>query len=99
MAGNVAEWTNDAFDESTYNFAWDMNPSYNYNAKDSDPTALKRKVVRGGSWKDISYYLQVNARSYEFQDTSKCYIGFRCVQNFMGRQKDDNPARASKIYN
>ena len=27
------------------------------------------------------------------------YIGFRCVQNFLGRQKDDNPARASKIYN
>ena len=99
MSGNVSEWTNDAFDESSYNFTWDMNPSYNYNAKETDPPALKRKVVRGGSWKDVSYYLQVSSRAYEFQDSSKCYVGFRCVQNYLGRQKDDNPARASKIYN
>ena len=99
MAGNVSEWTNDAFDESSYNFTWDMNPSYIYNAKDTDAPALKRKVVRGGSWKDVAYYLQVASRAYEFQDSSKCYIGFRCVQNYLGRQKDDNPARASKIYN
>lgn len=99
MSGNVSEWTNDAFDESSYNFTWDMNPSYNYNAKETDPPALKRKVVRGGSWKDVAYYLQVASRNYEFQDSSKCYVGFRCVQNYLGRQKDDNPARASKIYN
>jgi formylglycine-generating enzyme len=99
MSGNVSEWTNDAFDESSYNFTWDMNPSYAYNAKETDPAALKRKVVRGGSWKDIAYYLQVASRTYEFQDSCKCYIGFRCVQNYLGRQKDDNPARASKIYN
>jgi len=99
MSGNVSEWTNDAFDESSSNFTWDMNPSYIYNAKETDPPALKRKVVRGGSWKDIAYYLQVGSRAYEFQDSSKCYIGFRCVQNYLGRQKDDNPTRASKIYN
>lgn len=99
MAGNVAEWTNSAFDEATYNFAWDLNQNYVYNAKDTDPPSMKRKVVRGGSWKDISYYLQVSTRAYEYQDTSKCYIGFRCVQNYLGRQKDDSPARASRIYN
>lgn len=99
MSGNVSEWTNDAFDESSSNFTWDMNPSYIYNAKETDPPALKRKVVRGGSWKDVAYYLQVASRSYEFQDSSKCYVGFRTVQNYLGRQKDDNPTRASKIYN
>ncbi|MCK9617164.1 MAG: SUMF1/EgtB/PvdO family nonheme iron enzyme [Lentimicrobiaceae bacterium] len=99
MAGNVAEWTNSAFDEATYNFAWDLNQNYVYNAKDTDPPSMKRKVVRGGSWKDISYYLQVSTRAYEYQDTAKCYIGFRCVQNYLGRQKDDSPARASRIYN
>jgi len=99
MSGNVSEWTNDAFDESASNFTWDMNPSYIYNAKETDLPALKRKVVRGGSWKDVAYYLQVASRSYEFQDSSKCYVGFRCVQNYLGRQKDDNPTRASKIYN
>jgi gliding motility-associated lipoprotein GldK len=98
MSGNVAEWTNSAFHPSSYNFAWDLNPDYQYNAKDSDPPALKRKVVRGGSWKDVAYYLRVSSRAYEYQDTAKCYVGFRCVQNFLGRQRDDNPARASKVY-
>lgn len=98
MAGNVAEWTNDAFDESAYNFTWDLNPQYTYNADDNDPPVLKRKVVRGGSWKDIGHYLQVASRTYEYQDTAKSYIGFRCVQPYLGRQKDDNPAKASNIY-
>jgi len=98
MSGNVAEWTNDAFDESTYNFTWDLNQAYNYNAKETDPPSKKRKVIRGGSWKDVAYYLQVTTRSYEYQDTAKSYVGFRCVQNFLGRQKDDNPSKASNVY-
>ncbi len=99
MAGNVAEWTSDAFDESSYNFTWDLNPHYQYNAADNDPPVLKRKVIRGGSWKDIRHYMQVASRTYEYQDTAKSYIGFRCVQPYLGRQKDDNPAKASNIYN
>jgi formylglycine-generating enzyme len=98
MAGNVAEWTVTAFHPASYNFSWDLNPDYKYNAKDTDPPALKRKVTRGGSWKDVAYFLRVSTRAYEYQDTSKCYIGFRCVQNFLGRQRDDNPSRASKVY-
>ncbi len=98
MSGNVAEWTSDAFDESSYNFTWDLNPHYQYNADINDPPVLKRKVVRGGSWKDVGYYLQVTSRTYEYQDTAKSYIGFRCVQPYLGRQKDDNPAKASHIY-
>lgn len=98
MAGNVAEWTNDAYDDATYHMGWDMNQTYTYNAKETDPPSLKRKVIRGGSWKDIKHYLKVSTRSYEYQDTAKCYIGFRCVQSYLGRQKDDSPSRASKIY-
>ncbi|MBN2173742.1 MAG: SUMF1/EgtB/PvdO family nonheme iron enzyme [Bacteroidales bacterium] len=98
MSGNVAEWTADAFDESSYNFTWDLNPHYQYNADVNDPPVLKRKVVRGGSWKDIEYYMEVATRTYEYQDTAKSFIGFRCVQPFLGRQKDDNPAKASHIY-
>jgi gliding motility-associated lipoprotein GldK len=99
MSGNVAEWCADAYNESASQFTWDMNPTYLYNAKEDDVPLLKQKVIRGGSWKDIAYYIQVSTRAYEYQDSSKCYIGFRCVQDFMGRQKDDNPARASRIYN
>ncbi|MBI9033531.1 MAG: SUMF1/EgtB/PvdO family nonheme iron enzyme [Bacteroidales bacterium] len=98
MSGNVAEWCNDAFDESAIEFTWDMNPSYDYEAKDDDPIVMKRKVTRGGSWKDVAYYLQVTSRSYEYQDTAKSYIGFRCVQDYLGRQKGDNPAQSSRVY-
>ena len=98
MAGNVAEWCSDAFDESSYNFTWDLNPNYQYNADDNDPAVLKRKVVRGGSWKDVRYYLESSARTYEYQDSAKAFIGFRCVQPYLGRQKDDNPAKASNVY-
>lgn len=90
MAGNVAEWTSNAFDESAYNFAHDLNPDYVYDAKENDPPSLKRKVIRGGSWKDVGYYLQTSSRTYEYQDTAKCYIGFRCVMTYLGRAKDDN---------
>ncbi|MFB6306930.1 MAG: SUMF1/EgtB/PvdO family nonheme iron enzyme, partial [Flavobacteriales bacterium] len=69
MAGNVAEWCRDAFDEQAYDFTHDLNPYYNYQAKENDPPALKRKVIRGGSWKDIGYYLQTGSRSYEYKDS------------------------------
>lgn len=98
MSGNVAEWTNSAFDPVSYNFTWDMNPDNQYNAAPTDDPIMKRKVVRGGSWKDIAYYLQVSTRTYEYQDTAKCYIGFRCVQEYLGRQKGDNPKMMSRIY-
>jgi gliding motility-associated lipoprotein GldK len=79
MSGNVAEWTSTVYYEGAYNYMHDMNPDVRYNAKDSDPPRMKRKVIRGGSWKDIGYFLQVGTRAYEYQDTAKSYIGFRCV--------------------
>jgi formylglycine-generating enzyme len=79
MAGNVAEWTSSLYYEGGYNFQHDMNPDIRYNAKDSDPPRMKRKVIRGGSWKDVGYFLQTGTRTYEYQDTAKSYIGFRCV--------------------
>jgi len=79
MAGNVAEWTSSVFYEGAYNFQHDMNPDVRYNAQKSDPPRMKRKVIRGGSWKDVGYFLQTSTRTYEYQDTAKSYIGFRCV--------------------
>jgi formylglycine-generating enzyme len=79
MAGNVSEWTSSLYYEGAYNFQHDMNPDIRWNAKDSDPPRMKRKVIRGGSWKDVGYFLQTSARNYEYQDTAKSYIGFRCV--------------------
>jgi hypothetical protein len=47
---NVAEWTDSSYDAASYEYV-SMNPilsEYSTN-----------EVVRGGSWKDVSYYLQV----------------------------------------
>ncbi|MEY3397610.1 MAG: hypothetical protein RL220_204 [Bacteroidota bacterium] len=91
MAGNVAEWTNTAFEEAIYEFTHDLSPEYEYNARVEEPPAMKRKVIRGGSWKDIGYFIQTGTRSYEFQDTAKSYIGFRCVMSYLGRGKNVDP--------
>jgi hypothetical protein len=85
MAGNVAEWTSSVYYEGGYNFMGDFSPDLQYNAKEEDPNSMKRKVVRGGSWKDIAYNIQVSTRNYEYQDTAKSYIGFRCVLSMAPR--------------
>ncbi len=79
MSGNVSEWTSSLYYEGGYAFQHDMNPDIRWNAKDTDLPRMKRKVLRGGSWKDVGYFLQTSTRNYEYQDTSKSYIGFRCV--------------------
>ena len=91
MSGNVAEWTSSIYYEGSYTFQHDMNPDVRFNAKDDvkdasgnvikkgDPPKMKRKVLRGGSWKDVGYYLQTGTRTYEYQDSTKSYIGFRTV--------------------
>ncbi len=87
MAGNVAEWTSTAYNEEGYALTHDLNPEFRYKAQPDDPPALKRKVVRGGSWKDVSYYIQVHTRDYEYQDSAKSFIGFRCVMNAIEDQR------------
>lgn len=89
MAGNVAEWTETAYEPNAYSFVHDLNPDLKYDAADDDPEVLKRKVIRGGSWKDISYYIQTGTRHWEFQDTTKSYVGFRNVLTFLGRSVND----------
>jgi gliding motility-associated lipoprotein GldK len=87
MAGNVSEWTSSLFYEGSYNFQHDMNPDIRFDANDDDPPRMKRKVIRGGSWKDVGFFLQTSTRSYEYMDTAKSYIGFRCVIDLPAMQK------------
>jgi len=77
MAGNVSEWVHSSYDPSSYEYTSTINPNVN----DSDN---ERKVVRGGSWKDVAYFLQVSSRDYEYADSARSYIGFRTVQDYMG---------------
>lgn len=89
MAGNLAEWTSTAYAESGNLFTHDLNADYQYDAKDTDPETLKRKTIRGGSWKDVAYFVQNGSRSYEYQDSCNSYVGFRCVMSYIGRSNRD----------
>lgn len=83
MAGNVSEWTDSSYDASSYEYVSTMNP----NVTDHQN---QRKVIRGGSWKDVAYFLQVSTRDYEYADSARSFIGFRTVQDYMGTQNTAN---------
>jgi len=51
---------------------------------------MKRKVIRGGSWKDIGYYIETGTRHWEYGDSAKSYVGFRCITTFLGRDITDS---------
>ena len=84
LMGNVSEWTLDAFSPSYKELVHDLNPVLLYDAADNESEAMKRKVVRGGSWKDIGFFLQNAVGTYEYQDQARSYIGFRCVSAYPG---------------
>ncbi len=87
MAGNVAEWTSTSYTESGNQIMNDMNPEYSYNAAPEDPYSLKRKVIKGGSWKDVSTFIRSDMRDWEYQNVGRSYIGFRCVRSQIGFAK------------
>ncbi len=77
MSGNVSEWTNSTYTKSTYEFMSTVNPNFD-NSNDT------HKVIRGGSWKDVAYYLRVASRDYEYADSARSYLGFRLVRDYLG---------------
>ena len=84
MAGNVSEWTSTAYTESLNKPTADMNPEYRYDAALEDPYKMKRKIVRGGSWKDEAHNLRSDLRQWEYQNEQRSYIGFRNVRSQVG---------------
>lgn len=81
MSGNVAEWVLDDFNEASVPTVWDLNPQY----IESDPDKIGKKVIRGGSWKDVAYFLETGTRTFEFKDSTRAYIGFRNAMTHLGR--------------
>jgi gliding motility-associated lipoprotein GldK len=78
MSGNVAEWCEDAYNPASVPLVWDLNPTF---YDENEP----RKIIRGGSWKDIAYYLETGTRAFEHKDSSRAFIGFRCAMTYLGR--------------
>ena len=81
MAGNVAEWTSTIYTEGGVDAMNDLNPTLKYNAALEDPYKLKKKSVRGGSWKDPESFIRSAWRSWEYQNQPRSFIGFRCVRS------------------
>jgi formylglycine-generating enzyme required for sulfatase activity len=55
-----------------------LNPTY---YDENEP----RKLIRGGSWKDIAFKIQTGTRGFEYQDSARSFIGFRTVMTGLGR--------------
>ena len=84
MAGNVAEWTSTVYTEAGVLSMSDLNPTLKYNAAREDPYALKKKSVRGGSWKDPESFIKSAWRTSEYQNVGRSFVGFRCVRTQVG---------------
>ncbi|MDA0780591.1 MAG: gliding motility lipoprotein GldK [Bacteroidetes bacterium] len=69
MSGNVSEWTDTDKDFKANN---GLLPYIK-------PDEASKKVIRGGSWKDVAYYLRVASRDYEHADSARSFVGFRLV--------------------
>lgn len=85
MSGNVAEWCQDAYYEASVPVVWDLNPVYNPPISDRNNDPNNRRVIRGGSWKDIAYYLETGTRTFQHFDSASTSIGFRCAMTYLGR--------------
>jgi formylglycine-generating enzyme len=94
MAGNVSEWVMDIYRPLSFKDFDDLNPirrdgyldkESDYNNITKSPTGYtslitdKARVYKGGSWKDVAYWMSPGTRRYLDQDSATATIGFRCA--------------------
>jgi gliding motility-associated lipoprotein GldJ len=89
MAGNVNEWVQDLYRPSSFQDMEDLNPfrrnGYLDEEKNYDKAGFqsliddKVRVYKGGSWKDVAYWLSPGTRRFMAQDSATATIGFRCA--------------------
>lgn len=87
MAGNVNEWVMDIYRPFSFQDMDDLNPMRRDGFLDEigqyDPATQlvtdKTRVYKGGSWKDVAYWLSPGTRRYLDQDSATATIGFRCA--------------------
>nr|WP_240676086.1 gliding motility lipoprotein GldJ [Botryobacter ruber] len=90
MAGNVNEWVQDLYRPLSYQDVEDLNPfrrdgfldeSENYDSNAGFHSLINDevRVYKGGSWKDVAYWLSPGTRRFLTQDSATATIGFRCA--------------------
>jgi len=70
MAGNVAEWVADYYDERGYAELDSLDPT--------GPTQGAERVARGGSWRTPAFMLRVTHRRQIAEQDAQPDVGFRC---------------------
>ena len=91
MAGNVAEWTRDAYTPSYDNLS-DFNPYY----QDEEES---RRVVRGGAWNSDSFFIGVGVRDTQPRDEASIEVGFRCASEAASLDSEDTPEDTAESGN
>lgn len=89
MAGNVNEWVQDLYRPLSFQDVEDLNPfrrdGYMDEAKGYDTKGFqsliddKVRIYKGGSWKDVAYWMSPGTRRYMSEDSATATIGFRCA--------------------
>lgn len=89
MAGNVNEWVRDVYRPLSFHFVEDLNPIRRDGFLDEEDLydtenfesliSNKSRVYKGGSWKDVAYWLSPGTRRYLEEDSATSTIGFRCA--------------------
>jgi formylglycine-generating enzyme required for sulfatase activity len=80
MAGNVKEWVDDWFDREYYN-----DPNNHINPKGQ--IGGEYKVLRGGSWRDLTGFIYSSFRNNAYPDSRLDDYGFRCAKNTETKSK------------
>ncbi len=71
LAGNVREWVADWYQWDYYSVAPQKNPL--------GPETGVTRVLRGGSWNDISIYIRTTSRKNFLPESYDSNLGFRCA--------------------
>jgi formylglycine-generating enzyme len=90
MAGNVNEWVEDVYRPLSYQDFDDLNPLRKdgvYDEADTYGTTMisdEYRVFKGGSWRDVAFWLSPGTRRFLHQDSATNHIGFRCAMISVG---------------
>ncbi len=97
MAGNVNEWVQDVYRPLSFQDVEDLNPFRRNGVGDAADKYDKKgyqsliddhvRVYKGGSWRDVAYYLSPGTRRYMAEDSATSTIGFRCAMINAGSNK------------
>ncbi|AKQ47071.1 gliding motility protein [Rufibacter radiotolerans] len=97
MAGNVNEWVQDVYRPLSFQDVEDLNPVRRNGVLDDssmyDVAGFQSlitntvRVYKGGSWKDVAYWLSPGTRRFMEQDSATSTIGFRCAMINTGSNK------------